>query len=231
MARQYQAGQLTDMKRTLQRALGPLMFLTLPAAIGLFAFRVSIVQVIFQFGSFSAESTAMVAEAVGYFAIGLMARAVVEAFTRTYYAMRDTRTPLYVSFVAVLANIPLSWLLASRLGHGDLALSLSITYTFRMLVILALLVHRTGGPSVGFVRSVSRMLIAGAVMGAAALAVAGPLARFTDPADGRSVWMFAGFAAALGGLAALYLVTAHVLRIPELARFTGILQHRLERFR
>jgi len=103
------------------------VFLTLPAAVVLIALRQSLVQVLFQYGEFSSESTNLVAEAVGYFAIGLLARAVVEVLTRSFYAMRDTRTPLIILIVAVLLNIPMTWLLTSHLGHGGLALSLSLT--------------------------------------------------------------------------------------------------------
>src|SRR6185312_11499558 len=60
MARQYELGLTRDLRRTLASALGPLLFLTIPASIGLFMFRVSIVQVLFQFGSFSSQSTELV---------------------------------------------------------------------------------------------------------------------------------------------------------------------------
>ena len=101
--------------------------MTIPASIGLFAFRVSIVQVIFQHGDFDAHSTAMVARGLEFFAIGLVAFAVVEAVTRAFYAMHDTRTPVIAGVTAVIANIGLSALLAPKLGHGGLALSISLT--------------------------------------------------------------------------------------------------------
>jgi hypothetical protein len=57
MARQFELGELHNMKQTLARALGPLLFLTFPAAIGLIAFRESIVQMILEFVTFTEEST------------------------------------------------------------------------------------------------------------------------------------------------------------------------------
>lgn len=216
MARQYELGQLGEMKRTLNRALGPLVFLTLPAAIGLFAFRTSIVQTIFQFGSFTAESTELVSEALGYFALGLLSLAVIEAITRTFYAMRDTRTPVITAVLAIAANTLLCWLLAPLLGIGGLALSISITTTVRMLLLLGIFSRRTGGLEGSLLPSLWRMLLAATVLAIVSFVLAEPIRRVTDPADGRTIWSYGVFALSLAGAGMTYLVAAYFLRIPEL---------------
>ncbi|MGH2561512.1 MAG: murein biosynthesis integral membrane protein MurJ, partial [Thermomicrobiales bacterium] len=223
MVRQYGLGQLDDVKQTLHRALGPLVFLTLPGAVSLFAFRASIVQTLFQFGSFTPESTALVATAVGYFAPGLLARAVVETTTRAFYAMHDTRTPVAVALLAIAANVALSWLLAPRLGHGGLALSISITSTLRMVVLLAILWRRVGGVGHELRSSLPRMVLAAAMLAAFALWLADPLARITDPTDGRTIWTYGALAAA----GSLYVAAAYWLRIPECARLVHAARRRL----
>lgn len=215
MARQYELGRLVEMRRTLDRALGPLVFLTVPAAVLLFAFRTSIVQMTFQFGSFTAESTALVAEALGYFAFGLVAFAVVEAISRAFYAMRDTRTPVVAAVLGLAANISLSWYLASRFGHGGLALSFALTSAARMLVLLAILSRRTGGLRRQLISSVLRMLLAGAALAVVAVWLGEPLRRATDPERGRTVWTYGVLAAALFLSGGFYLGVAYCLRIPE----------------
>ncbi|MDQ3547714.1 MAG: MATE family efflux transporter, partial [Chloroflexota bacterium] len=229
MARQYELNRINELKQTLQRALGPLLFLSLPAAIGLFSFRVSIVQVAFQYGSFTAQSTALVAEAVGYFALGLLARIIIEPVTRAFYAMHDTRTPLVISLVTVVANIALSWLLASRLGHGGLALSISIAYTVRMFALLVILSQRTGGLGHQFVTSSLRMLPPVALFAIVSFGLAGPLAQVTDPARGRTIWDYGAFVISLAGASLTYLAAAYYLRVPEFHQLLDTVQRRFAR--
>ncbi|MDP9382374.1 MAG: MATE family efflux transporter [Chloroflexota bacterium] len=229
MARQYELRRLDELKQTLHRALGTLVFLSIPAAVGLFAFRVSIVQVAFQYGSFTPRSTALVAEAVGYFALGLLARAVVEPVTRAFYAMHDTRTPLSVSILTVVANIALSWWLAPRLGHGGLALSISITNTIRMFILLAILSRRTGGLGQGLVLSLLRMLPAVVNLALVSFWLAEPLRHMTDPTDGRTIWAYGLFTFSLASAGAAYLVAAFYLGVPECKQLLRTVQRRLVR--
>lgn len=231
MARQFELRELGQLKHTLGRALGSLLFLTFPAAVGLFAFRVSIIQVLFQFGSFSAESTQLVAVALAYFALGLAAFAVVEAVTRAFYAMHDTTTPVVAAIVTIVANIALSWLLAPRLGHGGLALSISITTTIEMLILLAVLYRRIGGLGWALLISVARTALASSIMGVVALWLAGPLARVTDPSHGRSFTTLAAFALTLAATGAVYLTAAYYLRAPELEHVLTRISARLPAFR
>lgn len=216
MARQFELRLIDDLRRTLRRALGPLLFLTFPSAVGLLIFRTSIVQVLFQFGSFSSESTRLVAEALAYFAPGLMAFAVVEAVTRAFYAMHDTRTPVIAALITIAANVLLSWLFAPRLGHGGLALSISITTTIEMTILLVVLQRRLGGLGRTLLDSIWRSALAAGAMAVAAIWLAGPLERATDPTHGRSIFAMAAFAYTLFAVGATYLVAAYFLRSPEL---------------
>ena len=93
MSRQFGRGRLDELRETLVQAMRSLVFLIVPAVVVLLVLRVSIVQVLFQYGSFGAESTAMVADAVAWISLGLLARTLVEPLTRGFYAMHDTRTP------------------------------------------------------------------------------------------------------------------------------------------
>lgn len=216
MARQFEMRQFADLKRTLGRALGPLLFLTFPAGVGLFAFRLSIIQMLFQVGSFSSTSTDLVASALEFFAVGLVSFAVVEAVTRAFYAMHDTRTPVFAAAVSVGSNVVLSYILAPRMGHAGLALSISVTTTVEMLILLTVMHRRIGGFGPQLTRSVARTVAAAAVMAVVALKFAGPLARVTDPIHGRSITTIAAFVFTIGSVGLTYLVAAYYLRSPEL---------------
>jgi putative peptidoglycan lipid II flippase len=227
MARQFELGQLDAMKNTLARALGPLLFLTFPAAIGLIAFRESIVQMILQFGTFTEESTRLVATALAYFAVGLIAFAVVEAITRAFYAMQDTLTPVIASVLTVAANIALSWVLAPILGHGGLALSISITTSIEAAVLIGVIYRRVGGLGTPLLISVFRTSGAALVMAVVALWIGGPVAQATDPADGRSIWSIGLFLFSMATVGATYICAAWYLRAPELMMIMEQITNRL----
>lgn len=215
MARQYEMGSVDEMKTTLGNALAPLVFLTLPAAVGLYCFRVSIVQVLFEVGSFDSQSTALVSEALGYFALGLAGFAVVEAITRAYYAMQDTRTPVAVSVATVGVNVVLSYFLSGWLGHGGLALAISIAATLEMIALVVILRGRIGPLSASLWKSVGRSLVATALFLPAAWWMGDLLARATDPSDGRSITGYVLFAYSLGTAMAIFFALAFVLGSPE----------------
>ncbi len=229
MARQFELGQTRQLSRTLSGALSPLLFLTIPASIGLMMFRVSIIQVLFQFGSFSSSSTMLVAKALEFFAVGLLAFAVVETVTRAFYAMHDTRTPVIAAIITIGANILLSWILAPRLGVGGLALSISITTTLEMLILLIVLIRRTGSFENQLLTQIGKMLIAGVFLYLSARLLASPLARATDPIHGHNLMMYAAFAFTLGTVTASYLVAAYYLRISALHQLLNRVQARINR--
>jgi putative peptidoglycan lipid II flippase len=64
-----------------------------------------------------------------WYASGLVGHSLVELFARSFYAMHDTRTPVWVGSVAMGLNVALSYLFSAffqRLGwlpHGGLALA------------------------------------------------------------------------------------------------------------
>lgn len=216
LARQYEMGSIEEMKETLGRALAPLVFLSLPAAVGLLFFRTSIVQVLFQVGSFDEESTELVASALAYFAIGLLGFAIIEAVTRAFYAMQDTRTPVIVSVSAVAINVALSWLLSERMGYTGLALALSIASTVEAVVLVTILHGRIGGFSRRVLGSAGRAVVATALFAPVAYWMGNELTSATDPQDGRSLWTYLLFAYGLGTATLVYFAFAYLLGSPEI---------------
>ncbi len=230
MARQFELGQTRELRHTLSSALAPLLFLTIPASIGLFMFRVSIIQVLLQFGSFSSSSTALVAHALEFFAVGLIAFAVVESVTRAFYAMHDTRTPVIASVITIAANIFLSWLLSPRLGIGGLALSISITTTLEMVILLTVLIRRNGNFEPQLYAQIGKMLLAGAILYGSCRLLAPSLARATDPIHGHSLTMYVAFAFTLGTVTCTYMVAAYYLRISAFQQLMRRARSRIVRF-
>ncbi len=147
LSRLWQAGDTAAFRATLGNALRPLLFLSLPAAVILFAFRLPIVQTLFQTGAFSAESTTLVAAPLAFLAAGLVSYALVEALTRAFYAMHDTRTPVIAGIAIMALNIVIGVALLDRMGYLALALALSLSTTVEAMILIVVLGRRIGGVS------------------------------------------------------------------------------------
>ncbi|HEX9441324.1 MAG TPA: lipid II flippase MurJ, partial [Roseiflexaceae bacterium] len=143
-----------------------------------------------------------------------------EIIVRTFYAMHDTRTPVYVGVGAVLMNIVLGWtFLRLGLGLGGLALAFSMANIAETITLLALLSGQLGALGSAFWHAIGRMALAALAFGAALLGALRlseavlPFLRSGDtyhwPADFPALvaWLAvvcsAGTAIYLGGAAAL----------------------------
>ena len=69
-----------------------------------------------------------------------MTRVLAPAF----YAIKDTKTPVWTAFIAFLLNLVCSLILMKPLLHGGLALATTISALANMLLLLWLLRHKIG---------------------------------------------------------------------------------------
>lgn len=143
------------MRVTLGASLRGMLYLAIPAAVGLILLGRSLIAVLFQNETFTARSTELVAWALTWYAAGLVSHSVVEIVTRAFYALKDTRTPVLVGVGAMLLNVLLSLTLTAlfaRRGvmpHGGLALANTLATTAEMIALIWLLRGRLGGVTAG----------------------------------------------------------------------------------
>lgn len=145
LSAQIAAGQSDAMRKTFSQVLRVIFFMTIPAAVGLFMLRIPIIELLFQRGQFTAESTRMVAYALQFYALGLVAHSAVEITVRGFYAMHNTWTPVLVGVSAMTLNVALSLLWVGALGYGGLALANTTATTLEMIVLFWLLNRLLGG--------------------------------------------------------------------------------------
>jgi putative peptidoglycan lipid II flippase len=176
-------GQRVEMRSTLAATLRAVLYLALPAAVGLIVLRVPLVQIVFQRGAFTETSTRTVALALALYSLGLPAHSAVEIVVRAFYAMHDTKTPVAIGVAAMGLNVALSLAFISifeAMGwtpHGGLALSNSLATTAEMAVLLFIIRHRLEGlEGQRFAASLARTGLSAVVMGCVAGALAWLLA-------------------------------------------------------
>lgn len=227
LSRLWQHHDLTGFRLTLLGAIKPLLFLSMPAAVLLFAFRTSIVQTLFQTGAFSPESTALVAAPLAFLAAGLVSYALVEALTRAFYAMHDTKTPVMAGISIVLINVAVGYALLGSLGYLGLALALSLSTTVEAVILAAVLYRRLGRFGVRDHTWLARLIATTAVTAIAAAALAQPLADATTPGNGPRLQQVVIFVIGSVAVVVTFVIAAWLFRMPELQAMLSQISRRL----
>jgi putative peptidoglycan lipid II flippase len=222
---QAAGGKHDEMRASLAGTLRGVLLLAIPAAIGLILLREPLVAMLFERGEFNQLSTQLVAWALLWYGLGLVSHSVVEIVSRAFYALHDTKTPVFIGAAAMSLNVILSFLFAAwfeRLGwfpHGGLALANTTATTLEMIGLLVLMRRRLNGLKGG---SIVRGGLAAAVAG---LVMAGGLLFILSGFQDWSVWMI-GIGGSLSG-ALLYGIMLVVLRVPEIQSLLKVLRRRI----
>ncbi len=144
LATLFAAGQLERLRETIARTLKGILFLAIPASLGLIGLARPIIRLLLQHGNFTSQDTSLVYDPLIFLSIGIAGHAAVEILTRSFYALRDSRTPVYVSLCQFAFLIGMSILLFP-LGLRGLGLAMSIGVLGEALALFLLLRQRLQG--------------------------------------------------------------------------------------
>ncbi len=169
ISRSAAANDLDEFRRTLARSLGLVFLLTVPSSVGLAVLGDSMIGAIYQGGRFQAYDTGQTAVALSCYAIGLAGYAAIKVLAPAFYALGDSRTPMYVSLASIATNYLVATLMirVAHMGHAGLALSTSAVALSGFVALFWILRNRIGGVhGRALARSVGKSLAASAAMAA-----------------------------------------------------------------
>jgi putative peptidoglycan lipid II flippase len=144
MSKQAAAGNIDEVKNSLRYALTLIMLITIPATAGLMVCALPIYSQLFMNGAFTYLAVQQTAAALAAYAPALLFVGISRVIVPTFYAMQDTRTPVWVSFWTLLVNVGCGLLLMGAYKHIGLAMALTGASVFNALVLLVLLRKRIG---------------------------------------------------------------------------------------
>jgi putative peptidoglycan lipid II flippase len=218
MARFLGENNLTGMKQAMMGSLRQVLFLTLPAALGLGILARPIVTTLYESGKFTSESTNLVSITVLCFSFGLVSYGMVEILTRGFYALHDTKTPVIIALVTVGLNLVLSMFLIGPLQQGGLALALALSTTGEMILLYWFLTRQIGplapGDSDSFLLTVFKIGIAADLMGVVLLVGLRVLQVPLENGGKLGALLVTILLVGIGG--AVYAGTAYMLKLEEL---------------
>lgn len=124
--------------RLLLQSLNQIAFFTMPASVLLLILRVPIVRLIFGTDNFPWTTTVLTGKVVAIIAISITAQAMVQLLIRAFHALKDTRTPFYITMFTVLSYLATAYLSVFVFSFGVLGLGLAISVTAFIELLLFL---------------------------------------------------------------------------------------------
>ena len=203
------------LRRRLDAGLRHIAFFVVPSAVAFLALGDVTAAALLQTGRFGPAEAAYVWAILAGASVGLLPSTLGRLYSSTYYALRDTRTPLRYASVRVLLGTVMGYLFAIPVprwlgipgawGAAGLALSAGLAGWVEMLLLRHTLnarIGRTGLPADYLAKLWGSAVAGGAVAWAAKLAL--PILHPAITA-----------AAVLGAYGLIFVMATLVLRVPE----------------
>lgn len=202
-------------KDTLALGIRFVLFLTIPAAVGYLALANPIFSLLFQHGKFTAADTSQGATALVGYAIQIPFVGLDQMLIFSFYARKDTMTPMLVGIAGVIIYVVSALLLKPHYHVLGLALSNTLQNSLHAMILLGLLFATVGSlPGRGVLTAVLKALGAGLAAGVCAVAASTALRDAVSPnaLAGRLTIVLVPIALAT----VIYLAVSAALRSQEL---------------
>ena len=153
-------------------ALRWVLIIGAPAAVGLAVLAGPILATLFMYGDFSAQDVQMAQISLWAYSFGLLGFTLVKVLAPGYFARQDTKTPVKVGVIAMVANMGFNILFVVALvqlaipgAHAGLALATSLSAFLNAgLLLRGLLRQQVYRPDQGWRRLFGQVLLASVVM-------------------------------------------------------------------
>ena len=236
LAASYAQGDMDAFLNKLYDAINQILYFVIPASLFLILVRAQVVRVLLGYGQFSWEDTRLTAAAVGAFAISIFAQSLVPLFSRAFYALQDTKTPVLINISSTVLNALLSFYFLYLMNAGgefarvigavfkisDLAhapiLALPLAFSLASVINLlalyfAFMLRIENFDSSRIVPSLFKINLAAACMAVAVYGALHIIAEWVNMQTFAGVFIQGGLAFVAG--AAVYGAASYALRIPE----------------
>lgn len=138
---------LTRFKDLVLRSIHQIAFLAYPASVLLLILRVPIVRIAYGTHNFPWETTLVTGRVVAIISLSIAAQSIVQLLIRSFYALKDTKTPLFITILTVIFYVVGTSLavFTFKLGVIGMAVVLTLSNVMEMLLFLYFLDKRVSG--------------------------------------------------------------------------------------
>lgn len=139
-----------------------------PVMVGFIVLSQPIIRLFYERGQFTSDSTLLTSRALMCYSFGMIGYGLTEIMNKSFYALKNGKTPMIVSCIGIGLNIMISLVCVKIFDAGleALALAASFSSNFIGLVMLVILDRKCKGIlTYDLLKRVSRILISAVLMG------------------------------------------------------------------
>jgi putative peptidoglycan lipid II flippase len=179
MSRQLTSGDHDGAAASQQRAFDFTLLFSVPFVAAFLTVPDAIMRAMFARGAFSKADAAAAGATLAAYAVGLIPFVLIRSAVATFYARKDTATPVKAALTGVAVNVALKIALVGSLAQVGLALATAAGAWINLLLVLAFAV-RAGFLAFdrALLQSLGKFVVCGVVLAAALWFVAGFAASY-----------------------------------------------------
>lgn len=135
LSRSFSGSQENKFASTLDWGLRTVLLIAVPSFIALFILAEPLIAAIFYRGALTANDVSMAAMSLQAYSLGLIFMMLIKVLAPGYYARQDTKTPVKIGVIAMVANMVFNLVLVWPFGHVGLAIATSLSALLNALLL------------------------------------------------------------------------------------------------
>lgn len=224
LSKESNSENIAGMKKIMGNGINLILLITLPATVGLIVLAIPIVEIAFQRGEFNALATLMTSQALVFYSIGLVAKALNLLLVRVYYSLQDTKTPMINGAISVGFNIVFNLILIKYMAHAGLALATSIATTIATILLLLGLKKKIGSLGTkAYITTFLKIGLASGIMGVVAYFIYHGLYGALGVSK---LYNFISLFVAVGIGVVVYIILCYIFKVEEVRDVFGKVKDR-----
>lgn len=126
LAEAVSSDRLNDFGAQIQKVMRTILFFLVPMTAILILLRTEIIRLIFGSGFFGWEQTIATANVLGILSLSIVFTGLAALFSRGFYALHNTKTPMIITFINIILSIALGKILSASYGVLGLAMGFTV---------------------------------------------------------------------------------------------------------
>ncbi len=143
LSKRHAEQSLEHFQKMLDWALRSVLLIGVPAALALGVLAEPLLITLFHYGAMTDNDVVMSAQSLRAYSFGLLAFMLIKVLAPGFYARQDTKTPVKIGIIAMVANMAFNLALIVPLAHAGLALATALS-AFLNAGLLARGLYRDG---------------------------------------------------------------------------------------
>ncbi len=135
------SNQEDEARKLVSVSLKSLLLIILPIMAGFMVLSLPVTSIIYEHGKLNENGVNLVSNALRFYSIGMIGLAANEVLTKTFFSMKNSKTPMINAILSMIFNITVAYILFNKIGISAIALSVALGSIFNAILNLICLIR------------------------------------------------------------------------------------------